>query len=165
MATSTDAQGQVFIGPGLSPFKRVMTVVGVLIVTTLVVLIAIREGAPATGSLIVAIVFIFGFVIYLRIVAPIPFTIELKPDTLVKRGRDGEVIELRWEQLTRIKEEFFPNGKRIGIIVYRNPTTPQEKTKAWAVYRDDVTDIDTLAKTLQAAIPPTCQWQSETVHE
>ena len=94
-----------------------------------------------------------------------PFTIELEPERLVKRNRNGEVIELRWEQITRIKEEFFPNGKRIGITVYRKPTTPQEKTKAWAVYRDDVTNLDELAEALKQAIPETCEWKSETVHE
>lgn len=165
MASSSAAQEQVFIGPGLSPFKRIMTVIGVLVVTAVVVLIAIREGLPAVGSTITAIIFIFGFVIYLRIIAPVPFTIELKPEVLIKRSRNGEAIEVRWDQLTRIKEEFFPNGKRIGIIVYRKPAAPQEKSKAWAVYRDDLTNIDELAQALQQAIPETCEWQSETVHE
>jgi len=142
-----------------------MTAIGVLIVTALVLWIAIHEGLSALGSTITAIIFILGFVIYLRIIAPVPFTIELNSETLIKRSRNGEVIELPWDRVTRIKEEFFPNGKRIGITVYRKPATPQEKTKAWAVYRDDVTGIDELAKALKEAIPETCQWQSETVHE
>jgi glycine cleavage system regulatory protein len=75
------------------------------------------------------------------------------------------VIEVSWDQMTRVKEEFFPNGKRISITVYRKPTAQQEKTKAWAVYRDDVTDIDGLARVLQQVIPETCEWKSETVHE
>ena len=95
---------------------------------------------------------------------PLPW-LELEPEALIKRSRNGEVIEVPWERLTRVKEEFFPNGKRISITVYRKPATPQEKTKAWAVYRDDVTDIDELAQALQQAIPETCAWQSETVHE
>src|SRR6266581_8249561 len=139
------AQGQVFVGPGLSPFKRIMTMIGVAGVTALVLWIAIHQGASAVGSTTVAIVFIFGFIIYLRIVAPVPFTIELEPQALIKRSRNGEVIEVRWEQMMRIKEEFFPNGKRISITVYRKAATPQEKTKAWAVYRDDVTNLDELA--------------------
>ena len=165
MASPSAAQDQVFVGPGLSPFKRIMTAIGVLIVTALVLWIAIHEGLSALGSTITAIIFILGFVIYLRIIAPVPFTIELNSETLIKRSRNGEVIELPWDRVTRIKEEFFPNGKRIGITVYRKPATPQEKTKAWAVYRDDVTGIDELAKALKEAIPETCQWQSETVHE
>ncbi len=75
------------------------------------------------------------------------------------------MISIAWADLTRIKEEFFPNGKRIGIIVYRQPHAPGEKAKAWAVYRDDVTDLDALAETLKQAIPSTCEWHSETVHE
>ncbi len=137
MASSPTAEGQVFIGPGLKPAKLILTLAAVLGVTALVLWIALREGAPAIGSTIVALVFITGFLIYLRIVAPVPFTISLEPEALVKRSRNGEVIEVRWEDLARIKEEFFPNGKRIGITVYRKPSSPQQKAKAWAVYRDD----------------------------
>ncbi len=165
MATSSTAQGQVFIGPGIRPAKLILTLVGVLGIIVIVLLIAIREGASAIGSTIVGLLFIVGFLIYLRIVAPVPFTITLEPEALVKRSRNGEVIEVRWEELTRIKEEFFPNGKRISVTVYRKPTSPQQKAKAWAVYRDDVTDIDRLAETLKGAIPETCRWESETVHE
>ncbi len=165
MASSPTTRGQVFIGPGLRPAKLALTLIGVLGVTVLVLWIAIHEGASATGSTIVALLFIIGFLIYLRIVAPVPFTITLEPGALVKRSRNGEVIEVRWEELTRIKEEFFPNGKRISLTVYRKPATPQQKAKAWAVYRDDVTDIDGLAQTLKETMPATCEWQSETVHE
>ena len=165
MASSAAAQGQIFIGPGLSPFKRIVTILGVLGITTLVLWIAIHQGITAIGSTIAAFVFISGFVIYLRIIAPVPFTIALEQEALVKRTRKGEVIEVRWEDLTRVKEEFFPNGKRIGVIAYRKPSTPEQKAKAWAVYRDDVTDIDGLAEALKQAIPETCRWDSETVHE
>ncbi len=167
MAASSEAQQQhnVFIGPGLSLYKRIVTGAGVFVVAAVVIAIAFREGLPAVGSTIVALLFIGGFVLYLRIIAPIPFTIEIGPESVIKRSRSGEVIEVRWEQMTRIKEEFFPNGKRIGVIVYRKPTTPQEKAKAWAVYRDDVENLDGLAEALKHAMPETCQWQSETVHE
>ncbi len=162
---STTTEGQIFIGPGLSLFKQSATIVGVLAVTALVLWIAIHQGVSAVGSTIAAIVFIFGFVLYLRIVAPVPFTINIEPQVLIKRSRNGEEIALPWSELTRIKEEFFPNGKRISIIVYRKITEPTQKAKAWAVYRDDVTNLDGLAEALQLAIPETCQWQSETVHE
>ncbi len=162
---SSAAQGQVFVGPGLSPFKRLVTIVAVLGLTALVLWIALRQGVSVIGSTIAALLLITGFVSYLRIIAPVPFTIELEEKALVKRNKKGEVIEIRWEDLTRIKEEFFPNGKRIGVIAYRKPATPEQKAKAWAVYRDDVTDIDGLAEALKQAIPETCQWDSETVHE
>lgn len=166
MSASSEAQQQnIFIGPGLKPIKRVVTIIGVLLIAAIILLIAVREGAPAVGSTIAALIFLGGFIYYLRIIAPVPFTIEIAPQSLIKRNRGGEVIDIPWERVTRIKEEFFPNGKRIGIIVYRNPLTPQEKAKAWAVYRDDVADIDALAAALQQALPETAQWQSETVHE
>src|SRR5712692_4323147 len=124
MASSSTAPEQVFVGPGLSPFKRIVTIIGVLGVTALVLWIAIHQGISAIGSTIAAIVFITGFVIYLRIIAPVPFTITLEPEELVKRNRNDEVIEVRWEDITGIKEEFFPNGKRISVTVFRKPTTP-----------------------------------------
>lgn len=162
---ASSIQEKVFIGPGLSPFKRIMTYIGILIITGVVLLIALREGAPAIGSTIAAILLIVGFILYLRIIAPVPFTIELQPEALVKRSSKGEVIEIPWDDLTRVKEEFFPNGKRIGLTAYRKTSSPQQKAKAWAVYRDDVTDIDALATALKEAIPATCVWQSETVHD
>lgn len=164
MAT-TSTEAEVFIGPGLSRFKQVVTIVGVLGVTALVVWIAIHQGVSAVGSTIAAIVFIFGFVLYLRIVAPVPFTINLEPAALTKRSRTDEEVVIAWADLTRVKEEFFPNGKRISVTVYRKVTDSKQKAKAWAVYRDDVTDIDGLAEALKHALPETCQWQSETVHE
>jgi hypothetical protein len=142
-----------------------MTVVGVIAIVALVLWIALHQGASAVGSTIIAILFIAGFVYYLSLVAPVPFTITLGPDSLVKKSKKGEVIALPWDQLTRVKEEFFPNGKRIGITVYRQVTEPGQKAKAWAVYRDDVNDLDGLAAALKQAIPATCTWQSETVHE
>ncbi len=165
MPSAATAHERVFIGPGLSPFKRAVTILGVIFLTALVVWIALREGVPAIGSTIVAILFIFGFIVFLRIVEPVPFTIHLDAEALVKRSKNGEVVEVRWEDLTRVKEEFFPNGKRISVTTYRKTTSPEQKAKAWAVYRDDVTDLDGLAASLQQVIPPTCQWQSETVHD
>lgn len=169
MATSATAHEQVFIGPGLSPFKRWVTRFGIVCIFALILWIAIYEGAlqggSAVGSTIVAMLFVLGFVWYLRMIEPIPFTIHLEPEALVKRNKKGEPIEIRWENLTRVREEFFQNGKRIGIIVYRKPANPREKAKAWAVYRDDVIDIDALAEALKAAIPTTCEWQSATVHD
>jgi hypothetical protein len=156
---------QAFEGPGLSPFKRVVTILGVIGVTILVLWIAIHQGFSALGSTIAALLFIGGFVYYLRLVAPMPFTIHIETEALIKRSKNGEAIEVCWTDLTRVKEEFFPNGKRISITVYRKVSSPEQKPKAWAVYRDDVTDIDGLAEALKKAVPETCEWQSETVHE
>src|SRR5436305_12643742 len=79
MAASA-AHGQVFVGPGLSPFKRIMTIIGVVGVIVLVLWTALHQGASAIGSTMVALRFMLGFVIYLLIVAPVPFTIELDPE-------------------------------------------------------------------------------------
>src|SRR6202140_2541866 len=105
--SAATAHERVFIGPGLSPFKRVVTILGVILLTALVLWIALHEGVPAIGSTIVAILFILGFVVFLRIVEPVPFTINLEEEALVKRSKNGEVVEVRWEDLMRVKEEFF----------------------------------------------------------
>ncbi len=170
MASSTTAHEQVFVGPGLSRFKLIVTVVGLLFIVGIVLWIALhqaQQGAVSTavGSTIAALLFIAGFVYYLRIIAPVPFTITIGPEALVKRSRNGESIEVRWKDLTKVKEEFFPNGTRIGLTAYRRVTAPGQKPKAWSVYRDDITDLDGLAQALKQAIPDTCDWQSETVHE
>lgn len=165
MASSPTTQGQIFIGPGLSLFKKIVTMAGLVGVTALVLWIAIHQGISAVGSTIAAILFITGFAIYLRIVAPVPFTIELDSAALIKRSTNGEVISILWQDLTRVKEEFFPNGKRISIIAYRKVTSPEQKAKAWAVYRDDITDLDGLADALKKVIPESCTWESEMVHE
>jgi len=170
MASSSVGQEQVFIGPGLSLFKRIGTILGVVAVTALVLWIAVYQhythnDASVIGSTVAAILFIGGFIYYLSLVAPVPFTITVGAQTLVKRSSRGDLVELRWDEVTSVQEEFFPNRKRISVSVYRAVTDPGQKAKAWAVYRDDVTDLDGLAEALKQAIPPTCTWRSETVHE
>ena len=170
MASSSVSSKQVFIGPGLSPFKRIVTIVGLIGVVALVLWIAVYQhdahnDASVIGSTIAAVLFIGGFVYYLTLIAPVPFTITLSSQGLNKTNKRGETIALPWDEVTRVKEEFFHSGKRIGITVYRKVTQPGQKAKAWAVYRDDVTDLDGLANALKQAIPETCDWHSETVHE
>ena len=170
MASSSVSAGQIFIGPGLSLFKRIMTILGLIGLVVLVLWIAVYQhnahnDASVIGSSIAAILFIGGFIYYLMLIAPVPFTITLSPQGVSKSNKRGETITLTWNEVTRVKEEFFPNGKRIGITVYRQVTQPGQKAKAWAVYRDDVTDLDGLASALKQAMPETCTWQSETVHE
>ena len=170
MASSSVPVEQTFIGPGLSLFKR--TVTGLLLIglVTLVFWIAVYQhnahnDASVVGSSIAAILFIAGFIYYLRLIAPVPFKIRLSSEGVNKTSKRGETITLSWDELTRVKEEFFPNGTRVGIIVYRKVSQPGQKAKAWAVYRDDMTDLDGLAKALKQAIPETCQWHSETGHD
>ena len=170
MASSSVSAEQIFLGPGLSLFKRLVTSLLVIGLVALVLWIAVYQhnahnDASVVGSSIAAILFIGGFVYYLMLIAPAPFTIILSSEGVSKRSKRGETITLTWEELTRVKEEFFPNGKRIGITLYRKVSQPGQKAKAWAVYRDDMTDLDGLANALKQAIPETCQWQSETVHE
>jgi hypothetical protein len=170
MASSSVAQEQVFIGPGLSLFKRVVTIIGLLGIVALILWIAVyqhmeRNDASVVGSTIAAILFVAGFVYYLRLVAPVSFTITITPTALIRKTGRGEIIDLAWEDVPRVKEEFFPNGKLISVNVYRRVTEPGQKAKAWSVYRDDIKDLDALAEALRTAIPASCEWEKETVHE
>lgn len=170
MASSSITPEQIFVGPGLSLFKRVVTIIGLMGIIALILWIAVyqhasRNDASVIGSTIAAVLFVGGFAYYLHLIAPIPFTIAIGEKSLEKRSRQGDVIDLAWEDIPRIKEEFFKSGKRVGITVYRTVTKPGQKPKAWAVYRDDVTDFDRFAETLHDAIPATCEWQRETVHD
>ena len=170
MASSSVSSEQIFIGPGLSPFKRMVTILRLVGLVALVLGMAIyqhnpHDDASVIGSTIAAILFIGGFTYYLMIIAPVPFTITLTAEGVKKSNKRGETIMLTWDELTKVKEEFFPNGKRIGITLYRRVSQPGQKAKAWAAYRDDVTDLDGLAEALKQALPETCEWQSETVHE
>jgi hypothetical protein len=106
-----------------------------------------------------------GFVYYLKLVAPVPFTITLSPEGIHRRNTRGETISVAWGELERIKEEFFPNGKRISVTLYRQVTQPSQKAKVWSVYRDDITDLDGLANALKQRHPAGCEWQSEIIHE
>jgi hypothetical protein len=170
MSSASISSERVFVGPGLSPFKRIVTILGVIGIFALILWIAVyqhasRADASVFGSTIVAVLFLGGFIWYLRLIAPVPFTITLTAQGLVKRDKRGAVIDLPWEDVTRIREEFFKNGKRIGITVYRKVTAPDQKSKAWAVYRDEVDDLDALAETLRQMRPETVVWQSERVHD
>jgi hypothetical protein len=137
----------------------------VIAIVAFVFWVALHEGVSAIGSTIAALLFILGFVYYLRIVVPVAFVLRLEADKIVKQDRRGEMIEVRWEDLTRVKEEFFKNGTSVSVGIYRRVTGPGQKAKAWTVYRDDIDDFDGLVAALKQAIPATCQWQNETVHD
>ncbi|MBX5455267.1 MAG: hypothetical protein IRZ31_00070 [Thermogemmatispora sp.] len=171
MVSSSLAEPRTFVGRGLSPMKRAVTIVALLAITLAVLLIALHEGLSAVGSTIAALLFIAGFIYYLWIIAPQPFTITVSAEEIVKRSQRGETVVLRWEELARVKEEFFPNGTRISLALYRRPSADGQgehsgqPVRAWVVYRDDVDDLDGLAALIQQLKPADCRWESATVHE
>ncbi|MBX5451869.1 hypothetical protein [Thermogemmatispora sp.] len=171
MVSSALAEPRTFVGRGLSPMKRLVTAVALFAITLAVLLIALREGLSAIGSTIAALLFIAGFIYYLWIIAPRPFTITVSAEEIVKRDQHGEVVALRWEELARVKEEFFPNGTRISLTLYRRPATAEgskassQPVRVWVVYRDDVDDLDGLAALVQQLKPDDCRWESARVHE
>jgi YD repeat-containing protein len=177
MASSPASEQQTFVGRGLSPFKRAVTALALVAITCAVLLIAVREGFSLLFSTVAALLFIMGFIYYLYIIRPVPFTLVLNAEGIVKRDRHGETITVRWDELARVKEEFFPNGTRISVAIYRRAGQPdgspeQERgsaqgqtVRAWVVYRDDVDDLDALAAALQSRLPPGCRWEQARVHD
>ncbi|WP_052891031.1 hypothetical protein [Thermogemmatispora carboxidivorans] len=173
MVSSSLAEPRTFVGRGLSPMKRAVTIVALLAITLAVLLIALHEGLSAVGSTIAALLFIAGFIYYLWIIAPQPFTITVSTEEIVKRGQRSETVALRWEELARVKEEFFPNGTRISLALYRRPSAEgqgqgenaRQPIRVWVVYRDDVDDLDGLTALVQQLKPADCRWERATVHE
>src|SRR5579875_1522845 len=171
MVSSALAEPRTFVGRGLSPLKRAVTVVALLTITLAGLLIAWHEGLSAIGSTIAALLFIAGFIYYLWIIAPQPFTITVSAEEIVKRDQRGETVALRWEELARVKEEFFPNGTRISLALYRRPTASEgteasgQPMRVWVVYRDDVDDLDGLTALVQQLKPADCRWESARLHE
>jgi hypothetical protein len=154
-----------FVGKGLPLWKRYVTIVSLLCVVLLILWIALHEGASTVGSTILAILFVAGFSWYLQIIAPQPFSIEIDDTRILYRVRGSHDMILPWEQLTCIREEFFANRKRIGIVVYRRVTAAFPKAKVFALYRDDLPGLDELASVLQSLHPETCAWESTIVHD
>jgi len=84
MASSSFSAGQIFIGPGLSLFKRIVTSLLVIGLVALVLWIAVyqhnaHDDVSVVGSSIAAILFIAGFTYYLKLIAPVPCTIQGGP--------------------------------------------------------------------------------------
>jgi len=88
------------------------------------------QGSSAVGSTVVAVLFYSGLYLLFAPDCPRTLYIGLYPETVVKKNQRGEVIEVRWDNVTRIKEEFFPNGKRISISVFRKPAGPKRRPKS-----------------------------------
>ncbi|HEX9039263.1 MAG TPA: hypothetical protein VF808_19945 [Ktedonobacterales bacterium] len=153
-----------WVSPGVSLRKRVITAVGVALVATLFVVIALYQRTSMLVSTIIGAVFILGFVGYLRVVAPQPFTLRLDDAGVTRADRGAEPAPIAWGSVAKVKEEFFKNGTPISLTVYKR-VGARGLHKAWTVYRDDIPDFDGFVSALAAALPESAPWLRETVHE
>lgn len=159
--SATDGE---WASPGVSMRKRVLTGAGVLIASIVFFGIALAEGVTMWVSTLIGIVFIGGFVGYLRVVAPKPFTIRLDANGITRTDNGGEPVVIAWPNVAKIKQEIFPNGKPVSIAVFKR-VGERGLHRAWVVYGDDIPRFDAFITALRAALPDGTPWISETVHE
>lgn len=153
-----------WISPGVSLRKRWLTGIGVLIASAVFFFIALHEGATMLVSTLIGIVFIGGFIGYLRVIAPTPFTIRLDSEGIARSERNGEPQMIGWANVAKIREEVFPNGKPVSIAVFKR-VGERGLHRAWVVYGDDIPHFADFVAALRAGLPESTPWLRETVHE
>ncbi len=160
--TAPDARE--WVSPGVSLRKRWLTGIGVALASAVFFFIAHAEGATMLVSTLIGIVFIGGFIGYLRVIAPAPFTIRLDAEGVTRSDRGGEPQTIVWANVAKIKEEVFPNGKPVSIAVFKR-VGERGLHRAWVVYGDDIPHFADFVATLRAGLPESTPWLRETVHE
>ena len=170
-AAAGDAAGAIdathareWVCPGVSVRKRWITAVGVVLASALFFFIALKEGATMLVSTLIGIVFIGGFIGYLRVVAPQAFTITVDEEGVTRTNRGQESALITWANIAKIKEEDFPNGKPVSIAVFKR-VGERGLHRAWVVYGDDIPRFSDFIAALRAGVPESTPWLRETVHE
>lgn len=159
---ATDASE--WVCPGVSVRKRWITGVGVVLASALFFFIAAKEGATMLVSTLIGVVFIGGFIGYLRVVAPQAFTIRVDGEGVTRTNRGQEPALISWDNVAKIKEEDFPNGKPVSIAVFKR-VGERGLHRAWVVYGDDIPRFSEFIAALHAGLPESTPWLRETVHE
>jgi len=153
-----------WVSPGVSLRKRIITGIGVALVAALFFFITLHEGASALVSTIIGVIFIAGFVGYLRVVSPAPFTLRLDERGITRTDRDAEPQLITWGAVARVKEEVFKSGVSVSVTVYKR-VGARGLHRAWVVYRDDIPQFDAFIEAFAAALPLDRPWTRETIHE
>jgi hypothetical protein len=163
-AASPQHNANEWVSPGVSVRKRWLTGLGVAIASAVFFFIALSEGATMLVSTLIGIIFIGGFIGYLRVVAPTPFTIRLSDEGISRSERNGDPQVIAWANVAKIKEEDFPNGKSVSIAVFKR-VGERGLHRAWVVYGDDIPRFADFIAALHAGLPESTPWLRETVHE
>jgi hypothetical protein len=175
----TTAVPHVWICRGIPLARQVLTLAGVVAAAVVFFALALWQGVSMWVSTIIGVVFIGGFVGYLRLIAPTPFTITLDGAGITRAEQprrpaaqasgkqsttSAEPMRIAWGQVAKIKEERFKSGKSVSMTVYKR-VGERGLHRAFVIYRDDVGDFDGLLGALRAGLPETCPWLVERVHE
>lgn len=160
----THVTAREWVSPGVSLRKRLLTGFGVALVAVLFVTIALYERTSMLVSTIIGAVFILGFIGYLRVVAPTPYTLRLDDSGVTRTESGAEPYTIGWGAFAKVKEELFKNGTPISVTAYKR-VGERGLHRAWVVYRDDIPDFDGFMTALISALPESTPWLRETVHE
>jgi hypothetical protein len=150
--------------PGVPLRRKVLTGIGVTLAAAGFFALALWQGASMVVSTIIGAVFIGGFVGYLGVVAPTPFSLRLDATGITRSERGREPSTIAWDRIARIKEEAFKNGRSVSLAVYKRVGT-RGVHRAFVVYRDDVNGYDSFHAALRAGVGDGAPWQRETIHE
>lgn len=153
-----------WVCPGVLPRRRLVTGIGVVLAAALFFFLAIWQGATMWVSTVIGIIFIGGFVAYLKVIAPTPFTLRLDATGITRTERDGEPLTIPWDRVAKIKEERFKSGKSVSVAVFKR-VGERGLHRAYVVYGDDIPDYDSFRDALRAGVPDDRPWLTETVHE
>jgi hypothetical protein len=159
-----EAPDGVWTCPGVPYGRRVLTGAGVTLAAVLFFFLALWQGATMLVSTLIGAVFIGGFVGYLLLVAPAPFTLTVGADGMRRVSRGGAPVDVPWQSVARIKEERFPSGKPLSLTVYKR-SGERGLFRAFVVYGDDLTHFDSFLDAVRARAPADRPWQVERVHE
>jgi hypothetical protein len=152
-----------FASPGLTPGRRYGTAIMLFVLGLFVVGVVFYSGGSLIVSAVLGFLLIAGFIWYLRMIAPAPFTLRLTPEGLVRQEKAGEAQVIPWDRIARVKEEQFANGKVIGVMVYARST--RSVYRALVLWRDDLPQFDEFRQALKASTLRETPWRLETVHE
>ena len=150
--------------PGVPLRRKVLTGVGVALAAVGFFALALWQGASMVVSTIIGAVFIGGFVGYLGVIAPTPFTLRLDGEGITRTERGRPPSTIAWDRIARIKEETFKSGKSVSLAVYKR-VGERGVHRAFVVYRDDVNGYESFHAALRAGVREGRPWLRETVHE
>ncbi|GEM_PF-1672978 len=152
-----------FSSPGLTPARRYGTAIMLFLLGVFIIGVVFYSGGPLIVSAVLGFLLMAGFIWYLRMIAPAPFTLRLTPEGLVRQEQSGAPLVIPWDSIARVKEEQFSNGKIIGVMIYARST--RSVYRALVLYRDDLPHFDEFRQALKASTLPETPWKLETVHE
>ena len=154
----------VYASPGVTANRKVGTGIFLAMLAAFTIFVAAEQGASVVISTVIGALFIGGFIVYLRIVAPPPFRIILAPDALRREEQDMERIEITWPNVVKVKEDRFPNGLPIALSVYKR-VGAKGLHRSFIIYRDDLPGFEDFLADLKRRVPPETRWNIDTVHE